>query len=188
MGLFPRPLTALATLRRMGQLAWPRRTSGIVNAGPERVMSWWFDPARGNDFRDRIEKTGATDFSLTASTTDGVRVRTMTWKDRRGWVHHHQTEWHLDPSGLAPRSGDRFIVPASETVSFQFPHGTKIGFSCTARMEFVPQADGSTQVVVIHSHAAAGGSWFQQRFIRRSDRTRQSDEKTIARCRAAVEP
>ena len=91
-------------------------------------MSWWFDPARGKDCRDRIGKTGATDFSLTLSTTQGVRVRTMTWKDHRGWVHHHQSELHLDPSGLAPRNGDRFIAPASETVSFESPHAPRSFF------------------------------------------------------------
>lgn len=171
----------------MGQLAWPRETSGIVNASPERVMSWWFDPARRNDVRGRIEKTGATDLSLTVSTTDGVRVRTMTWKDRRGWVHHHQSEWHLDHGGLAPRSGDQFIVLASETVSFQHPRGTKIGFSCTGRILFVPQVGGSTQVAVVHSHTTDGGNWFQRRYIRRSDQTSQLDEDWIALCRAAVE-
>jgi hypothetical protein len=150
-------------------------------------MSWWFDPARSNDFQDRIEKTGATDFSLTVSTAHGIRVRTMMWKDRRGWVHHHQSELRLDPGGLAPRSGDRFIAPASETVSFLSPRGTKIGFSCTGRIEFVPQADGSTQAVIVHTHTTAGGSWFQRRYIRRSDQTRQLDEEWIARCRAAVE-
>ena len=150
-------------------------------------MSWWFDPARRNDFRDRIEKTGATEFSLMESTTDDVRVRTITWKDRRGWAHQHQSELRLDPSGLAPRSGDRFIASGHETVSFQHPRGTKLGWSCIARIEFVPQAGGSTHVVVIHSHTTAGGSWFQRRLVRKFDGTRQSDEEHIVQCRAAVE-
>lgn len=152
-------------------------------------MAWWFDPDRKNDFRDRIERTGATDFSLTESTTDGVRVRVATWKDRRGWVHHHRTELHLDPHGMPPRSGDRFIASGSDTVSFQHPRGKKFGFTCTGRIEFVPQTSGSTEIVSIHSHATAGGTWFQQRYIRRSDLqngTRQFDEESIARCRAAV--
>jgi hypothetical protein len=176
-------------LRKMGQLAWSIEVAGIVNASPERVMAWWFNPDRKNDFQDRIERTGATDFSLTESTTDGVRVRAATWKDRRGWVHVHRTELHLDPNGMAPRSDDRFIVSASDTVSFQHPRGKKFGLTCTGRIEFVPKNSGSTEIVTIHSHAAAGGTWFQQRSIRRFDLqngTRQSDEESISRCRAAV--
>lgn len=102
-------------------------------------------------------------------------------------VHHRQSEWHLDHSELAPRSGDQFIVSASETVSFQHPRGTKIGFSCTGQIVFVPQVGGSTQVAVVHSHTMGGGNWFQRRYIRRSDQTSQLDEDWIARCRAAVE-
>ena len=173
----------------MGQLDWSIETVATVNASPERVMRWWFSPERQNDFRDRIEKTGATDFSLSASSTDGIRVRTSTWKDRRGWVHHHRTEWHLDPDGMAPHRGDRFIAPGSDTVSFEHPRGRKIGFPCTARIEFVPDTNGSTEIAVIHSHETTGGTWIQQRAIRSWDlkkgTTRQFDE-SIARCRAAM--
>jgi hypothetical protein len=174
----------------MLQLAWSLETAATVGASPERVMAWWFSSDRKNDFRDRIERTGAKDFSLTESTQEGVRVRDATWKDRRGWVHHHRTEWHLDPDGKAPRRGDRFIAPGNDAVSFQHPRGRKIVLTCTARIEFVPQTNESTEIVVVHSHNTAGGTWIQQRAIRKSDLkncTRQFDD-AIARCRAAVSP
>jgi hypothetical protein len=171
------------------QLTWSIESAGIVNASPERVMAWWFGPDRKNEFRDRIERTGAKDFSLTEFITDGVRVRDTTWKDGRSWVHLHHTELHLGPDGMAPRTGDRFIASGSETVSFQHPRGKKFGFTCTARVEFVPQTSGATEIVVVHNHATTGGNWLARRLIRRSDLqkgTRQSDEESIARCREAV--
>lgn len=182
---------AMATLRGMGQLSWSIETAGIINASPERVMSWWFDPGRWNDdVPYRLEKLGVTDISQTASTANGVRLRTVTWKDRNGWDYHQQMESHQDPSGMAPRNGDRFTASATGTLSFCHPRiwrGRKIGYSCIERTDFVPQGDGSTQVIITHSHTAAGG-WYQRRHVQKFDRTRQFDEDHIARCRAAVNP
>jgi hypothetical protein len=70
-------------------------SAATVDASPESVMAWWFHPDRRDDLRRRIEGAGARDFSLTESTTDGLRVRTMQWTDRGGWETRHEAETRL---------------------------------------------------------------------------------------------
>jgi hypothetical protein len=91
-GTVPRASSTLPARRR---LTLSFESAATVDASPESVMAWWFHPDRRDDLRRRIEGAGARDFSLTESTTDGLRVRTMQWTDRGGWETRHEAETRL---------------------------------------------------------------------------------------------
>jgi hypothetical protein len=82
----------------------------MINAGPERVMAWWYHTDRFDEFKKHIESLAAGECSVTQSTADGVRVRVAHWKNDRGWDVQHRIEavlaidgWlHAWAIGLSP--------------------------------------------------------------------------------------
>ena len=174
----------------MGRTVWSIRLAAVVESPPEFVMAWWFHPDRGDEAQRRITGGDVTDFVLTESTADGVRVRNTSFKDRRGWDHHHRTERHLAPDGSAARSGDRYIVPGSDLNEMRSSRGQRITLQCEARLEFIARTDGATEVCVQHSHTLAGGSWVTRLAIRRSDPAKEEQQfnEMIAECKAALSP
>jgi hypothetical protein len=132
-------------------------------------MEWWFHPDRRYDFQQQIEGRGATDFTVAFSTEDGVRIRTASWKDRRGGNHHHRTETQLGPDGLAAHHGDRFIAPFKEKADGRYPNGRQLTLECSGRIEFIPTDIGSTEVVTMHHHHFAGGNWLHRQRAWRVD-------------------
>ena len=150
-------------------------------------MTWWFDPERRNELWRRTQEEGATDFSLTESIGDGVRVETVHFADRVGWDHDHRTEMPL--ASMAEQGGDRFIALAGDVNRLRSPHGKKFTFTCTCRIEFVPQPTGATDINVAHEHRVVGSTWFQRRVIVRAntaDEERLFNER-IVRLRTAME-
>jgi hypothetical protein len=149
----------LRRLDDVGKTTWSMRLTAVVKAEPELVMAWWFHPDRKDDFRHRIERDGATDVSLTESTADGVRVRTATFRDRRGWTHDHQVETRLTAEGMGTRRGDRFIAPTGDVNNLHSPRGQRITLQCAGGIEFVPQSEGpprSPSCIVIPSWGERG--------------------------------
>lgn len=172
----------------VGHSEWTYQTAGIVNASPERIMAWWYHPDRRAEFQDRLETAGHLDVSVTESMSDGVRVWIVCFKDRRGWVQHHQIETHLTPDGTATRDGDRFIAPSGDVVNYDTPDGQTLTTTCTGQIEFIPQASGESEISVVHHHKLVGGSWLRRWSMRRSE-PRNSDrvfQESIIRCQAAV--
>jgi hypothetical protein len=151
-------------------------------------MAWWYHPDRREDFRKRIEGTGARDFSLTESTTDGMRVRTAQWKDRRGGEQRHYIETRLGPTGMAARSGDRFIAPGRDVVTYQPPWRRSVTVSCNGRIEFIPRSSGETEIRAFHDHTMTGGLWLQHWCFRKCSPKAQERQfvEQIDRCRAAT--
>jgi hypothetical protein len=172
----------------MNGSTWPIRLAEVVGAPPGRVMAWWFHPDRKDEVQGRVTGGEAIDFVLGESATDGVRVRTISFRDRRGWDHHHRVERHLTPDGKATRSGDRFIVPIRDVSEMRSPRGQRITLECEGRMEFIPRPDGATEVYVEHSHTLVGGNWATRRAIRRSDPGKEDQmfEDMIAECKVAL--
>jgi hypothetical protein len=152
----------------MGGKAWSMRVAGVVNAPAERAVAWWLHPDRVNEAERRITG-GAADFTISETTTDGLRVRLVSFRDRKGWDHHHRIERHLASDGTASRTGDRFTVPMREVNEMHSPDGQRVTLRCMGQLEFAPRPDGSTEVHIEHDHTLEGGNWAIRRAIRRSD-------------------
>jgi hypothetical protein len=133
-----------STIPSVGHPEWSYQTAGMVNASAERVMAWWFHPDRRAEFQDHIEKAGGRDVSVTQSMSDGVRIRIVNFKDRRGWVQRHQVETRLAPDGIPARDGDRFVAPGGDVVSYSPPSGGEITITCIGQVEFIPQVSAVT--------------------------------------------
>jgi len=164
----------------------------MVNASPERVMAWWFHPDRRDEFQTSMEKFDffAGDVSMTESTADGLRIRDIHWKDNRGQDHHHHIETVLTSDEMPARNGDRFVAPFSQTHDYRTPEGRKVTLRCSGRTEFIPQATGDTEIIVVHSHILVGGGWIARLSQHKSELTntdRQFRDR-IARCQAAGGP
>jgi hypothetical protein len=183
------PLPA-STLPVVDQSDWSFELTATVNAEPERVMAWWFDPDRRGDFRNRLEASGATDISMTESGADGLRARDSHWKDRRGWEHNHHVETKLTPAGTAASDGDRFVAPANDVRSYRSPTGKTREVACSGAIEFVPRAGGDTEINVLHHHTNVVGAstrlvrWVERKLERRN--TDQLFRERVSRCEAAV--
>ncbi len=67
-------------------------------------------------------------------------------------------------------------------------NGREITRTCSGRIEFIPQSDGSTQVVSVHRHALTGGTWTERLINRRGDGALQSRqfEELIDGCRSEM--
>jgi hypothetical protein len=170
---------------------WSIEERATVVASPEEVMGWWLHPDRRDDFRDRTEGRGATNFSVTETITDGLRVRTFSWTDRRGWEHQNQIETSLDSNGMAPRRGDRFVADTHDTIDLRGPKGQATHVDCTGRVEFIPLNSGSTEVRMLHNHSLdGGGNWLRRRMIRDADRQHLARvfRQMIEKCQASIDP
>jgi hypothetical protein len=166
----------------------PIMDSAVVNADAQAVMAWWFHPDRWDDFRNRLERTGAREVSVTGSMEDDVTVVTISFVNPRGRRVHQRRERRLTSDGTAPRKGDRFVVETDEVMTKETQSGRGITRTCEGRTEFIPNADGSTEVVSVHRHALAGGTWAERLGNRRGDRTLQGRHfaELIESCRAAT--
>jgi hypothetical protein len=179
-----------STLRGVGKLEWSFKTSGMVNASPEHVMAWWFDPERRVDFQKRVEASGASDVSRKESVAEGVRISVSRWKDRRGWDYDHHVETKLTGDGVAASDGDRFVAPVMEIRSYRSPSGRRGTVTCSGRIEFVPQAGGRTEVSVLNHHTQerVEGVWIA-RWVQRTQERVNTDHafrKRVAQCQTAV--
>jgi hypothetical protein len=165
-------------------------TAATIHASPEAVMAWWFHPDRKDDLQTSMDNVGAHDFLFANSDTDGVRVRTAEWTDRRGWKHHHQIEAHLAPNGVAERQNDRFVAPISDVVTYRRPGGDNDTrtMACNGRIEFISLAGGDTEVRAFHSHTLTGWPWLQRSSRRKAFRknTESLFVDSVDRCRAAT--
>lgn len=172
----------------MGRSKWSFRLTEVVHSPPESVMAWWFHPDRKDEVEGRITGGGATYFALDDTSTDGLRVRTISFRDRRGWDHRHRVERQLASDGTPVRSGNRFVVPVRDINEMRSPRGQRITFECVGQMEFVPRPDGATEVHVEHVHTLAGGNWATRRAIRRSDPGKEDRQlkNIVADCKAAL--
>lgn len=168
--------------------AWSFENAGIVNASVDSVMAWWLGSDRDDAMQTHLERMGVREFSSTETTTVGLRVRTLQWKDRWGREHHHHIEMRLTEAGIAERTGDRFVSVGSDVASHQRPGNQTTNVSCDYRTEFIPQLNGGTEVRAIHNHTTTGTAWLQQWFLRRV--TLRSTTRLfmyeIDRCRAAT--
>jgi hypothetical protein len=134
-------------------------------------MKRWFHPDRAEEFQNSAERIGAIDASVEESTEAGLRIRIARWSDRRGWEYSHRIETHLEPDGTASRTGDHFVAPRTDVVSYKLPGGRDMTKSCIGSIEFIPLATGSTKVSAFHVHSLVGGSWLLRRRLRRLDRS-----------------
>jgi hypothetical protein len=161
---------------------WSIRLAEVVDAAPERVMAWWFDPDRKDDLERRIVGRGATDFALSESIADGRNIRTITFRNARGWDHRHRVERDETPQ----RNGGRFIVSIGDVNEMLLPRGQRMTLRCEGRLEFISQPGGSTEVNVEHDHTLTGGNWATRRAIWLSDPTNEDRlfKEMIARCQA----
>lgn len=144
---------------------------------------------RKDDFRDRMGLTNVADFDVTQSIDEsGLQVRVARWRDRRDWIHQHRTERQLGTDQLGRPSDGKFLVPVVEEVSFESPTGQKMIVSCNGRIEFIPNGNGATEVVMIHNHTLHGGNSIQRRKLRKADQNGQSAllQKQIEQCEAAL--
>ena len=149
-------------------------------------MAWWFHPGRSQEFRGRIERSGARDVSVTASFENGITVLTTSFVNRLGNRVHQRQERSLTSDGTAPPSGDRFIAASIEVMTKETQSGHEITRTCEGRTEFIPRPDGSTEVVSAHRHVLAGGTWAERLGNRRGiERFRAA---LIEGCRAAMTP
>jgi hypothetical protein len=162
--------------------------SGRVDASPKAVMAWWFHPDRREEFRDRLERSGARDVSVSGSRDGDTAVLETAYRNRQGKRVRQRQERRLTPEGLAPPSGDSFVAESTEITIKETQSGREITRTCVGRLEFIPQSDGSTQVVSVHRHALTGGRWAERLGNRRGDGTVQSRQfaELIDGGRAAV--
>jgi hypothetical protein len=162
--------------------------SALVDASPQAVMAWWFHPDRREEFRDRLERSGARDVSVSGSGHGDIAVMNAVYQNRRGKSVRQRQERRLTPEGIAPASGDRFVAESTDIMVKETQSGREITRTCAGRIEFIPQSDGSTQVVSIHRHVLTGGTWAERLGNRRGDGALQSRQfaELIDGCRAAV--
>jgi hypothetical protein len=162
--------------------------SALVDASPEAVMAWWFHPDRSEEFRDRLERSGARDVSVSESIHGDIAVLNVDYRNRRGKSVHQRKERRLTPEGMAPRNGDRFVAESTDILIKETQRGREITRTCAGRIEFIPQSDGSTKVVSIHRHVLSGGTWGERLGNQRGDADLQSRQfaELIDGCRAAV--
>jgi hypothetical protein len=162
--------------------------SGRIDASPEAVMAWWFHPDRREEFRERLERSGARDVSVASSREGDTAVLEVAYRNRRGRSVHQRLERLLTPEGMAFPNGDRFVAESREILTKESQSGREITRTCGARIEFVPQSDGSTQVVSLHRHSLKGGTWAERLGNRRGDAAVQSRQfaELIDGCRAGV--
>ena len=137
-------------------------------------MAWWFHPDRWEEFRDRLERSGARDLFVSGSRDGDTAVLEVAYTNRQGRSVHQRQERHLTPDGMAPPSGDRFIAESTDIMTKETQSGREITRTCAGRIEFIPQFDGSTQVVSVHRHALTGGTWAERLGNRRGDGALQS--------------
>jgi len=119
---------------------------------------------------------------------NGITVLTTTYVNRRGNRVHHRQERSLTSDGTAPPSGDRFVSESTEVMTKETQSGHEITRTCDGRTEFIPKSDGSTEVVSVHRHALAGGTWAERLGNRKGDRALQGRQfaELIEGCRAAM--
>jgi hypothetical protein len=162
--------------------------SARVDASPEAVMVWWFHPDRWEEFRDRLERSGARDVSVSGSKDGDIVVLNTAYRNRLGKSVHQRQERRLTPEGKAFPSGDRFVAESTDILIKETQSGREITRTCAGRIEFIPQSDGSTQVVSVHRHALTGGTWAERLDNRRGGGALQSRQfaELIDGCRAAV--
>jgi len=181
--------SASQTRGMAGGLGWSIVATGVVNATPEAVMSWWFHPDREGDFQDRLGLTNVTEFEVSESTDDGgVQVRLTSWRDQRGWSQRHRIERHLTAGRLGQAVDGIFTVPCMEVISYEHPTGKTMALQCSGRIDFIPKSGGSTEVVVAHKHHLTGGRWLWRRNLRKSDERNQPDllQRQIGLCEVAL--
>jgi hypothetical protein len=162
--------------------------SALVDASPEAVMAWWFHSDRWEEFRDRLERPGARDVSVSGSRHGDIAVLKTAYRNRRDKNVHQRQERRLTPEGMAPPSGDRFVAQSTDILIKETQSGREITRTCAGRIEFIPQSDGSTQVVSVHRHVLTGGTWAERLGTRRGDGALQSRQfaELIDDCHAAV--
>ncbi len=162
--------------------------SARVEASPEAIMAWWFHPDRSQEFRDRLERSGASDVSVSDTRYGDIAVLNAAYRNRRGKSVHQRKERRLTPEAMAPLSGDRFVAESTDILVKETQSGRQITRTCAGRIEFIPQSDGSTQVVSVHQHALTGGTWAERLGNRRGDAALQSRQfaELIDGCRAAM--
>jgi hypothetical protein len=161
--------------------------TGSVNASPDAVMEWWYDPERLEERRTRLEETGS-NVSLEVEDVDGIRVTTSHLKDRRGWRQSHRVESHLGPNGRPAQQGDRYIARSRDVARYKPPLGKGVAVSCEGQIEFIPQATGGTEIVVTHRHSVSGGLKNWQRSIAKGEHvnTATQFQETLGQCQAAL--
>lgn len=146
-------------------------------------------PDRKDDLRQRIQPTAVGEVVQTERTTEGVRVRSTKWKDRRGWVHETHVEAPVDAEGT-PQPGKDGSYTLSQHATFKAPLGYKLSFFCAGRLDFKRVDGGTTEVTMIHNHRVAGGTRFNRRHIQMSNKESEPRDfqDWIERCRASFNP
>jgi hypothetical protein len=131
--------------------------TGIIDARPEDVIAWWFDPSRRVARLDKLERSAVGDVTVNESTEEGFKIRDLHYMDRRGWTHHHHVVTVLTPEGITERDGDRLFVLFSDDHNLLSAWGKKRRIVCNARFECIPQASGRTEVTLTHKHVGESG-------------------------------
>jgi hypothetical protein len=150
-------------------------------------MRWWFHRDRLTDQLNGIEASGARHLRCEESVVDGTRTRVIHYMDRKSWTHHNVTGTPVLPTGIAERSGDRFVLPYSAVRTYTSPLGGKLISTCECRTEFIPQASG-TEIVAVHNHTVSGMSKRRQWSRGEAERTRDETgfQELLDRCRLPV--
>jgi hypothetical protein len=126
--------------------------------------------------------------SVSGSRDGDTAVLEAEYSNRQGRRVHQRQERRLTPEGMAPLSGDRFVSESKDIMIKETQSGRELTLTCAGRIEFIPQTDGSTQVVSVHRHALTGGTWAERFGNRRGDGALQNRQfaELIDGCRAAV--
>lgn len=172
----------------MAQSEWSYETTGTIKATVERVVAWWMHADRSKELREQFEQFAAGDVSVEKSASDGVRVSDYRWKTRQGEDQHHHVEAILTPGDTPARVDDRFVIPVSDSFTFQLPSGKRATRACNGQIEFIPHGSEVTEVRVAHHHRLEGGNRIEQWSHRRAEQRSsvRSFQKMTSECQEAM--
>ena len=153
----------------MGRLHWSYELSGVVNARPETVASWWGDPNRAREFPLCAKDSGLQEISLTDTVEDEVRILKVLLMDAKGIEYSHRIEMdHSRSGGFGWRDGT-FEMPMREIITFHSQLGSEMTKTCEAQIAIAAIPGDCTAVRATFEVSLVGGQWLYRRRIRTAD-------------------
>ena len=176
-------------LSGVGRLQWSYELSGVVQARPEMVASWWGDSDRAKEFPLFARESGLREISFADSFENEVRVLRLVLMDAKGIEYSHRIEMDLTRNGLFGWNDGIFRMPLRETVSFHSQLGSEMTKTCEALIAIAPIPEDSSAIRAAFEVSLVGGQWLYRRRIKSVDEksTTALFRDSIDRCQKALD-
>ncbi len=156
------------SLSRVKDLTWSIVVTDLVDADADTVVAWWFHPDRWSDYLQLIKDRGALDVTFKQSTTGGLAVRTLTYRDAEGWRVDYRRESVVYEDGIPSRTGDQYSAADKSIVNVL--HGRRdLTLHCARRQVFEAIGIGETRISATFEYTMSGGKRRWRRGVRRND-------------------